>query len=63
MVKLVNGETKGMFVLEVEPKEVTIVLILGPVRMEDLGKLKGLGGLGALGDIDKSSKGKKGGGE
>jgi hypothetical protein len=27
------------------------VLILGPVRMEDLGKLKGLGGLGSLGDI------------
>jgi hypothetical protein len=30
----------------------SIVLILGPVRMEDLGKLRGLGGLGALGAID-----------
>ena len=58
MVKLVNGETHGMFILEVEPKELTIVLILGPVRMEDLGKLKGLGGLGALGDVDKGSHGK-----
>jgi len=58
MVKLVNGETHGMFILEVEPRELTIVLILGPVRMEDLGKLKGLGGLGALGDVDKGSHGK-----
>jgi hypothetical protein len=58
MVKLVNGEVHGMFILEVEPKELTIVLILGPVRMEDLGKLKGLGGLGALGDVEKSTKAK-----
>ena len=71
MVKLVNGEPHGLFVLEAEPKELTIVLILGPVRMEDLGKLKGLGGLGALGDLqgtphgkvkDKDGKDKKGGG-
>ncbi len=58
MVKLVNGETHGMFILSVEPKELSIVLILGPVRMEDLGKLKGLGGLGALGDVEKGSHGK-----
>jgi hypothetical protein len=51
MVKLVNGETHGMFILSAEPKELTIVLILGPVRMEDLGKLHGLSGLGALGDV------------
>ena len=76
MVKLVNGESHGIFVLEVEPKELTIVLILGPVRMEDLGKLKGLSGLGALGDLDgvqttprggerekDKTKDKKGGGE
>ncbi len=62
MVKLVNGESHGMFVLEVEPKELTIVLILGPVRMEDLGKLKGIGGLGSLGTVQKDLKsGKKGG--
>jgi hypothetical protein len=60
MVKLVNGEAHGLFVLSVEPKELTIVLILGPVRMEDLGKLKGIGGLSVLGDIDKGSKGSKG---
>jgi hypothetical protein len=52
MVKMVNGETHGMFILNAEPKELSIVLILGPVRMEDLGKLSGLGGLGALGAID-----------
>ena len=65
MVKLVNGETHGMFILSAEPKELTIVLILGPIRMEDLGKLKGIGGLGALGDVEKSAKGKdkKGGDE
>jgi Domain of unknown function (DUF4252) len=58
MVKLVNGETHGMFILAVEPKELTIVLILGPVRMEDLGKLKGIGGLGALGSIQGAPHGK-----
>ena len=46
MVKLVNGETHGMFILSVEPKELTIVMILGPIRMEDLGKLKSIGTLG-----------------
>ena len=57
-MKMVNGETHGMFILEVEPKELTIVLILGPIRMEDLRKLHGIGGLGALGDIEKSTRGK-----
>jgi hypothetical protein len=52
MVKMVNGENRGMFILTAEPKELTIVLILGPIRMEDLGKLKGIGGLGTLGDIE-----------
>ena len=69
MVKLVNGESHGMFILDVEPKELTIVLILGPIKMEDLGKLKGIGGLSTLGDVainvkekDKEkSKDKKGG--
>jgi Domain of unknown function (DUF4252) len=58
MVKMVNGETHGMFILNAEPKELSIVLILGPVRMEDLGRLKGLGGLGALGAIDAVPHGK-----
>jgi hypothetical protein len=55
MMKIVNGETHGMFILDVEPRELSIVLILGPVKMDDLHKLSGLGGLGALGDIEKES--------
>lgn len=55
MVKLVNGETHGMFILDAEPKELSIVLILGPVKVEDLQKLSGIGGLGVLGDIDADS--------
>ena len=58
MVKLVNGEPHGMFILSAEPKELSIVLILGPIRMDQLGMLKGIGGLGALGDIDKNTKAK-----
>jgi Domain of unknown function (DUF4252) len=58
MVKLVNGESHGMFILDVEPKELTIVLILGPIHMEDLGKLKGLSGLGALGDVARDADAK-----
>ena len=50
LVKVVNGETRGMFILSAEPKELSIVLILGPVRMEDLGRLSGMAGLaGPLG--------------
>jgi hypothetical protein len=59
MVKLVNGEAHGLFILTAEPKELTIVLILGPVRMEDLGKLKGIGGLSVLGDVEKDAKAKE----
>lgn len=48
MVKQVNGETRGMFILASEPKELTIVMILGPIRMDQLGELKELSGLGAV---------------
>ena len=58
LMKQVNGETRGMFVLTAEPKELCIVLILGPIRMDQLGMLKGLGGLGALGNIDKDKPSK-----
>lgn len=51
MMKMVNGESQGMFVLSAEPKELAIVLILGPIRMNELGALKGLGGLGNLGAL------------
>ena len=48
MVKLVNGKSRGMFILDVEPKEISIVLILGPVSKEDLGTLKGLAFMGMM---------------
>jgi hypothetical protein len=61
LVKIVNGENKGMFILSAEPRELSIVLILGPIRMEDLGKLHGLAGLDALATVEKDShiKGKE----
>jgi hypothetical protein len=59
MVKLVNGEPQGMFILTAEPKELTIVLILGPIRMDQLGELKGIAGLGALGDVARDANGKE----
>ncbi len=57
MMRMVNGESRGMFVLEAAPKELTIVLIQGPIRMQDLGKLGSLGGLGALGDVAGNTQG------
>ena len=52
LVKLVNGQNHGMFILTAEPRELTMVMILGPIRMEDLGKLKGIAGLGgAVGSV------------
>jgi hypothetical protein len=53
LVKQVNGETRGMFVLAAEPKELTIVLILGPIRMDQLSQLSGLSGLSVLGDVEE----------
>ena len=58
MMKMVNGESRGMFVLSAEPKELSIVLILGPIRMNDLAQLKGLGGLSALGNVANTTQGK-----
>ncbi len=48
MVKLVNGKSEGLFILDVEPKEISIVMILGSIRMEDLVMLSGVAGLGSL---------------
>jgi hypothetical protein len=62
MVKMANGKTVGMFILDVEPKEVSIVLILGPIRLEDLSKLKNISGLdSALGGVEFKTKDKKDG--
>jgi hypothetical protein len=59
MVKVANGKTVGMFILDVEPKEVSIVLILGPIRMEDLNKLKNISGLDALSGVEIKTKDKE----
>lgn len=48
MIKLVNGESRGLFILSAEPKELAVVLILGPIRMDDLGKIKGVAGIGGV---------------
>jgi hypothetical protein len=58
MVKMVNGESHGMFILSAEPKELSIVLILGPIRMDQLGALKGLGVLAGLGNVDQTARDK-----
>jgi hypothetical protein len=58
MVKMVNGQSHGVFILSAEPKELSIVLILGPIRMDQLGALSGLGGLGGLVDVEKNAKDK-----
>jgi hypothetical protein len=48
MMKMVNGESRGLFILSAEPRELSIVLILGPIRMDDLSKISGLAGVGNL---------------
>jgi hypothetical protein len=58
LVKMVNGENKGMFILDVEPKELTIVLILGPINVDQLSRLHGIGGLHALADVQRNVRGK-----
>ncbi|HEY1805570.1 MAG TPA: DUF4252 domain-containing protein [Terracidiphilus sp.] len=58
MMKLVNGEPHGIFVLSAEPKELTIVLIMGPIRVDQLGELRGISGLSALGNVDMGPRSK-----
>lgn len=48
MMKMVNGESHGLFILSAEPKELSVVLILGPIRMDDLSKIGSVAGLGGL---------------
>ncbi len=56
MVKTVNGQNAGMFVFSAEPRELSIVLILGPINMDQLGELKGLGGLSSLSGVNVKTK-------
>ena len=44
-VKLVNGQMQGLFVLDAEPKELSLVLILGPLDVDKISKLGGTFGI------------------
>jgi hypothetical protein len=44
-VKLVNGQMQGLFVLDAEAKELSLVLILGPIDIDKIGKLGGSFGI------------------
>jgi len=48
MMKMINGEPRGLFILSAERKELSVVLILGPIRMDDLSKIQGVAGLGGI---------------
>lgn len=50
-----GGETVGMAIVSAEPKELTIVNLVGPINFSQLGGLGSLGALGALGGIAGSS--------
>jgi len=58
LMKMVNGQPQGIFVLDAEPKELTVVLILGPIRLDQLSELRGISGLSALGNVDMGQKNK-----
>lgn len=40
-IKLVNGESQGIFVLDAEPRALDFVYISGPIRPQDLKELSG----------------------
>lgn len=44
-LKLVNGQVQGLFVLDAEAKELSLVLILGPIDMDKIGELGGSFGI------------------
>ncbi len=46
-----GGETVGMAVVAAEPKELTVVNLVGPIDFSQLGSLGSLGGLGTLGGL------------
>lgn len=46
-----GGETVGMAVVAAEPKELTVVNLVGPIDFSQLGSLGGLGALGQLGGL------------
>jgi len=55
-VKMVHGEVQGMFVLDAEPRELSLVYISGLIRPEDLKDLSGNFGIPNIGTGNGSSK-------
>ncbi|WP_263350486.1 DUF4252 domain-containing protein [Acidicapsa acidisoli] len=57
-LKLVDGQVQGLFVLDAEPKELALVLILGPVDMDKIGSLGGNFGIpkDAVKSVKKAQK-------
>ncbi len=49
-----GGEVVGMAVVAAEPKELTVVNLVGPINLSELGGLGSLGALGKLGGITGS---------
>ena len=58
-LKMVDGQIQGLFVLDAEPKELSLVLILGPIDMNEIGKMGGKFGIpkDAMKDAKKAQKG------
>ncbi len=59
-VKLVNGQMEGLFVLDAEARELSLVLILGPIDPEKVSKLGGNFGIpkGVMKRAEKKEAGK-----
>ena len=59
-VKLVNGQMEGLFVLDAEAKELTLVLILGPIDPDKISRLGGNFGIpkDAMKKAQKKEEGK-----
>ena len=57
-LKLVDGQVQGLFVLDAEPRELALVLILGPVDMDKIGSLGGSFGIpkDAVKSVKKAQK-------
>jgi hypothetical protein len=57
-LKLIDGQVQGLFVLDAEPRELALVLILGPVDMDKIGSLGGNFGIpkDAIKSVKKAQK-------
>ena len=57
-LKLVDGQVQGLCVLDAEPRELALVLILGPVDMDKIGSLGGSFGIpkDAVKSVKKAQK-------